>query len=82
MPVNSKVLNSKTYKADKNSKVPAILADTTKNLYFLPVTKNATTAYDQVNANMQTILAQAGKKQSWNNAISTGKTKLDLAWKQ
>ena len=82
MPVNSKVLNSKTYKADKNSKVPAILADTTKNLYFLPVTKNATTAYDQVNANMQTILAQAGKKQSWNSAISTGKTKLDAAWKQ
>lgn len=82
MPANSDVLNSATYKADKNSKVPAILADTAKNLYFLPVTKNATTAYDQVNANMQTILAQAAKKQNWNNSINNGKSKLNAAWNQ
>lgn len=82
MPVNSDVLNSSTYKADKSSKVPAILAKTTKNLYFLPVTKNATSAYDQVNANMQFILALAAKKQSWNSAITTGKSKLDSSWNQ
>lgn len=82
MPANSNVLNSAAYKSDKNSKVPAILADTAKNLYFLPVTKNATTAYDQVNANMQTILAQAAKKQTWNNAINSGKSKLTAAWNQ
>ncbi len=82
MPANSDVLNSAAYKSDKNSKVPAILADTAKNLYFLPVTKNATTAYDQVNANMQTILAQAGKKQSWNQDVNTGKSKLTAAWNQ
>lgn len=82
MPANSDVLNSASYKADKKSKVPAILADTAKNLYFLPVTKNATTAYDQVNANMQTILAQASKKQNWNSAINTGKSKLTAAWNQ
>lgn len=82
MPTNSEVLNSKVYKENKDSKVPAILADTAKNLYFLPVTKNATAAYDQVNANMQTILANAAKKQSWNNAITTGKNKLTNAWNQ
>lgn len=82
MPANSDVLNSASYKSNKKSKVPAILADTAKNLYFVPVTKNATIAYDQVNANMQTVLAQASKKQGWNNAITTGKTKLTAAWNQ
>ena len=82
MPANTSVLNSDVYKANKDSKIPAILGQTAKNLYFLPVTKNATSAYDQVNANMQTILAQAGKKASWSNAITTGKAKLDASWKQ
>ena len=31
---------------------------------------------------MQTILTKAGKKQSWNSDIKTGKDKLDAAWKQ
>ena len=82
MPVNTAAINDKVYQSDKNSKIPAIIAKTSKNLYFLPVTKNATAAYDQVNANMQTILAKAGKKQSWNSDIKTGKDKLDAAWKQ
>lgn len=82
MPVNQDVLTSSVYQADKNSKVPAILADTAKNLYYLPVAKNATTAYDQVNANLQTILAQADKGKSWQEDLVTGKNKLDAAWKQ
>lgn len=82
MPVNQAVLSSSIYRADKNSKVPLILIDTAKHLYYLPVTKNATTAYDQVNANMQTILAQADKKKSWQEDIITGKNKLDAAWNQ
>ena len=82
MPVNTAAINDKVYQSAKNSKIPAIIAKTSKNLYFLPVTKNATAAYDQVNANMQTILAKAGKKQSWNSDIKTGKDKLDAAWKQ
>ncbi|CCI86230.1 Protein of unknown function [Lactobacillus gigeriorum DSM 23908 = CRBIP 24.85] len=82
MPANTSVLNSDVYKSNKDSKIPAILGKTAKNLYFLPVTKNATSAYDQVNVNMQTILAQASKHSSWNNAIATGKAKLDAAWKQ
>lgn len=82
MPANTSVLNSDVYKANKDSKIPAILGETAKDLYFLPVTKNAISAYDQVNVNMQTILAQASKKASWNSAVSTGKAKLDAAWKQ
>ena len=82
MPVNTAAINDKVYQSAKNSKIPAIIAKTSKNLYFLPVTKNATAAYDQVNANVQTILAKAGKKQSWNSDIKTGKDKLDAAWKQ
>lgn len=82
MPVNTAALTDSAYQEAKDSKIPAILAKTSKNLYFLPVTKNSITAYDQVNANMQTILAKASKKQSWTSDIKTGKQKLDSAWKQ
>lgn len=64
MPVNTDVLDSASYKASKTSKVPAILEATTKKLYYLPVTKNSESAYDQINANMQTILADAGKRKT------------------
>ncbi|KRL91041.1 extracellular solute-binding protein [Lactobacillus kalixensis] len=82
MPVNTAALNDSAYQEAKNSKIPAILSKTSKNLYFLPVTKNAITAYDQVNTNMQTILAKASKGQSWTSDIKTGKSKLDSAWNQ
>lgn len=82
MPVNTAALNDSAYKQAKNSKIPAILSKTSKKLYFLPVTKNSITAYDQVNANMQTILAKASKGQNWTSDIKTGKAKLDASWKQ
>lgn len=82
MPVNTDVLDSASYKASKTSKVPAILEATTKKLYYLPVTKNSESAYDQINANMQTILADAGKKKNWTSDVTTGQSKLTAAWKQ
>ena len=82
MPVNTAALNDSAYQKAKNSKIPAILSKTSKHLYFLPVTKNSITAYDQVNTNMQTILAKAAKKQSGTSDIQTGKNKLDASWKQ
>ena len=82
MPVNTAALNDSAYQQAKNSKIPAILSKTSKKLYFLPVTKNSITAYDQVNANMQTILAKASKGQNWTSDIKTGKAKLDASWKQ
>ena len=82
MPVNTAALNDSAYQQAKNSKIPAILAKTSKKLYFLPVTKNSITAYDQVNVNMQNILAKASKGQNWTSDIKTGKAKLDASWKQ
>lgn len=82
MPVNTAALNDSAYQQAKNSKIPAILSKTSKKLYFLPVTKNSITAYDQVNANMQTILAKASKGPNWTSDIKTGKAKLDASWKQ
>lgn len=82
IPVNTQVLNSQAYKSLNTSKVPAILAETTKDLYFLPVTKNATPAYDQVQASMQAILADAKKKKNINPAVQTAKQKFDASWKQ
>lgn len=82
MPVNTTALNDSAYQQAKNSKIPAILSKTSKKLYFLPVTKNSITAYDQVNVNMQTILAKASKGQNWTSDIKTGKAKLDASWKQ
>ena len=82
MPVNTEAINDHLYQDAKDSKVPAIIAKTSKNLYFLPITKNSISAYDQVNANMQTILAKADKKQSWTNDIKVGQDKLSSAWNQ
>ena len=82
MPVNTAALNDSAYQQAKNSKIPAILSKTSKKLYFLPVTKNSITAYDQVNVNMQNILAKASKGQNWTSDIKTGKAKLDASWKQ
>lgn len=82
MPVNTAALNDSAYQKAKNSKIPAILSKTSKNLYFLPVTKNSITAYDQVNVNMQNILAKASKGQNWTSDIKSGKAKLDASWKQ
>ena len=53
-----------------------------KNLYSVPVVKNAGAAYGQLNPIMQNIFAAAQKKQNVNNAINTGKSKFDAAWKQ
>ena len=82
MPVNTAALNDSAYQQAKNSKIPAILSKTSKKLYFLPVTKNSITAYDQVNVNMQNILAKASKGQNWTSDIKAGKAKLDTSWKQ
>lgn len=80
-PVNDQALVSKAY-TNSESKVPAQLSKTSKNLYFVPITKNATPAYDQIKANMQTILALANKGASWDGAIKQGNKKLNAAWNQ
>ena len=82
IPVNNNVITSKEYKANKSTKLPAKLDSAMKNLYSVPVEKNSNAAYTQLNSIMQNILSVAQKDQNVNNAINTGKSKFDAAWKQ
>jgi len=82
IPVNNNVITSKEYKANKSTKLPAKLDSAMKNLYSVPVEKNSNAAYTQLNSIMQNILSAAQKDQNVNNAINTGKSKFDAAWKQ
>ena len=82
IPVNNSVINSSAYKSNKSTKLPAKLSSAMKYLYSLPVEKNSNAAYSQLNSIMQTILSDAQKGQNVNNAINTGKSKFDAAWKQ
>lgn len=82
IPVNNAAAESAEYKDNKKIKLPAKLEDAMKNLYSVPVVKNAGSAYGQLNPIMQNILAAAQKKQNVNSAINSGKAKFDAAWKQ
>ncbi|MDF7672714.1 extracellular solute-binding protein [Lactobacillus sp. ESL0701] len=82
IPVNQEVVDSKEYKANKKIKLPAKLEDAMKNLYSVPVVKNAGAAYSELNPIMQNILSAAQKKQAVDNAIKSGKSKFDAAWQQ
>ncbi|QYN54156.1 extracellular solute-binding protein [Lactobacillus panisapium] len=82
IPVNNAAADSAEYKDTKKIKLPAKLEDAMKNLYSVPVVKDAGAAYGQLNPIMQNILAAAQKKQNVNSAINSGKAKFDAAWKQ
>ena len=82
IPVNNAAADSAEYKDNKKIKLPAKLEDAMKNLYSVPVVKDAGAAYGQLNPIMQNILAAAQKKQNVNSAINSGKAKFDAAWKQ
>ncbi|MDF7672713.1 extracellular solute-binding protein [Lactobacillus sp. ESL0701] len=84
IPVNENVAKTKSYKANKALKLPAKLENVlqTNTMYSVPVIKDSGATYSQLPAIMQAILSAAQKKQNVNNAINTGKTKFDAAWKQ
>ena len=82
IPVNDGVVTSSAYKNGKNTKLPAKLEDSMKNLYSVPVSKNSNAAFQQLNSIMQNILAAAQKGQNINSQIDNGKQKFDAAWKQ
>ena len=82
IPVNQSAADSAEYKETKKLKLPAKLEDAMANLYSVPIIKNAGAAYGNLNPVMQNILAAAQKKQNVDDAIKTGKTKFDAAWKQ
>ncbi|RMC25805.1 MULTISPECIES: extracellular solute-binding protein [unclassified Lactobacillus] len=82
IPVNNAAAESPEYKNSKKIKLPAKLEDAMKNLYSIPVVKDAGAAYGQLNPIMQNILAAAQKNQDVNSAIDSGKSKFAAAWKQ
>ncbi|MDF7639696.1 extracellular solute-binding protein [Lactobacillus sp. ESL0791] len=79
IPVNEDVVKSASYKANKETKLPAKLESAMKYLYSVPVTKNSNAAYQQLNSIMQNILQ---KQANVKSAIKAGKAKFDSAWKQ
>ena len=80
MPIVESVLESDEYKSSKETKVPAILEDATKDLFALPVTENADPAYNQVRTIMENILANP--QDDTDKMIKQGVSELESAWNQ
>ena len=79
MPTVASVLEKDEYKKS-GSKVPAILADATKNLFSIPVVENSDPAYAEV----RTILEKIFATQNGNvdQLIQDSKAQFDAAWNQ
>lgn len=82
IPVNNAAIKSNEYKSNKSIKLPAKLESAMKHLYSIPVEKNSNAAYSQLDSILQNIFSAAQKGQNVNNAINTGKSKFEAAWKQ
>ncbi|MGQ5708635.1 extracellular solute-binding protein [Lactobacillus sp. PSON] len=82
IPVNNAAIKSNEYKSNKSIKLPAKLESAMKHLYSIPVEKNSNAAYSQLDSILQNIFSAAQKGQNINNAINTGKSKFEAAWKQ
>lgn len=81
IPVSQSVIDSKEYKDNKDSKVPAQVEASTKHLYSVPVTKNSNAAYQEMNTIMQDILSHA-KDGNVNSLIKKGESQFKNAWNQ
>ena len=79
MPTVASVLEKDEYKKS-GSKVPAILADATKNLFSIPVVENSDPAYAEV----RTILEKIFKTDNAdvNQLVKDSKAQFDAAWNQ
>ena len=79
MPTVASVLEKDEYKKS-GSKVPAILADATKNLFSIPVVENSDPAFAEV----RTILEKIFATQNGNvdQLIQDSKAQFDAAWNQ
>ena len=79
MPTVASVLEKDEYKKS-GSKVPAILADATKNLFSIPVVENSDPAYSEV----RTILEKIFKTENADvdQLVKDSKAQFDAAWNQ
>ncbi|URZ86885.1 extracellular solute-binding protein [Floricoccus penangensis] len=80
MPTVEEVLNSDKYQDSKESKVPAVINETTKNLIVTKDTKNSDAAYAQVNASMAEILSSPASDRE--KLIKKATIEIDDTWKQ
>lgn len=79
-PVRTSVVNSDEYKNTTESKVPAILADSTENMFTIPVIENADPAYNLGRDMMSKILAD--KNSNVAKELEAYKTQFEAAWNQ
>ena len=80
MPVNNEVLKSASYKNLAGTKVPAVVSNSTENMFTMPVVKNSNTAFVQLNQIMQDILTHPNSNR--NQLIKQNAQKLKSAWNQ
>ena len=80
MPVNNQVLKSNSYKNLAGTKVPAVVSNSTENMFTMPVVKNSNTAFVQLNQIMQDILTHPNSNR--NQLIKQNAQKLKSAWNQ
>lgn len=79
MPVLQSVLDKEEFKKSTATKVPAVLAETTKELMSIPVVKNADSAYNELRAILENIFANPNKT---DDILNTSKTNLQSIWNQ
>ena len=79
MPTVASVLEKDEYKKS-GSKVPAILADATKNLFSIPVVENSDPAFAEVRTILEKIFAT--QNGTVDQLIQDSKAQFDAAWNQ
>ncbi|MEY8458423.1 extracellular solute-binding protein [Lactococcus ileimucosae] len=80
MPVTNAGLTAKEYTESKTSKVPAIIEETTKHLFPLPIADNSDAAYSQLTASMQAILSNP--KGNLDDLMDAQAKQLKSVWNQ
>ena len=80
MPVLDKVIESDAYLKSENTKIPAILAETTSKLFSVPVKENADPAYNEIKSIMENVLSNP--KEDPATIVKDSKAQLDSAWNQ
>lgn len=79
MPIVESVMKSKAY-TDSDMKTPKVIANATKNLFSIPVTKNADPAYNELRTIMEKIFSD--KKANVKQILKDSQAEFNDAWNQ
>lgn len=80
MPIVDSVIESDDYKNAEGTKIPAILKETTSDLFSIPVKENADPAYNELRTVMENVLSNTDKDS--DKLIEQGQQQLQDAWNQ